>query len=859
MDSGFQQLLTRFVVRDLSRNWIRTFLTVAGIALGVAVMLAINLANGTALDRFRESIDLVAGKANLQVHSQAGTDIDEQVLKQLEPFRSQVKYTAVIDESAVVPSTHPDLVEVLGVDMFADPEFRPFDISSSSSGGSSSSEISIFNRDAAYVGAKFAERHNLKVGDYFEVLMNDRAVKLQVAGVISYNGPGRAFGGNLLVMDIACAQDAFNMFGRISRIDIIAPEQNFDATAQQLRSAFASPLIVERPERRSQQVEKMIASFQYNLAALSLIALLVGMFLIYNTMSITVIRKRTEIGILRALGSSRKMIFAIFTVQALLMGGIGSLLGLGLGYVFSRGAVKAVGSTVQSLYVDQPPADVSIDPTTLLIAFVAGLVISLVAALGPVWEAISVSPAEASRRASYEWRVARASGALSLCGIVLLIFAAFAAQLPALDGFPVFGYVSAALTIFGVAFLMPVILTAVMKLVRPLMPSLFRSEGKLALLGLSSTLGRTSVAVASLMLGIAMMISLAIMIGSFRETVIVWVNQTLKADLYIAPRVRTASNKGTISNEVVDRIRAVPGIADTDAFVETPIEYKGNPTNLGAGDADVLSRRGNLLFLDRMDPNKVLGRMEKEDVAAITESFALRNGIKVGDRIEIPGATGKQLSVEVAGIYYDYASDLGYIIIPRRLYQEHFPNDFSSTVAVYAEPNTDVEALRERILSAIGSDVRLNVRTNRDLRVEILRIFDNTFAITYALHAIAILVAILGVMNALFALTYESRREFAILSYVGASVQQLRKIVLIQAALLGVFGNISGLIVGFVLSLLLINVINKQSFGWTVQLSIPTDFIIQSSLLVLLFALISGLIPARLAVRSLSPEALRYE
>lgn len=850
-----RKLLVAFVLRDLARNSVRTFLTIAGIALGVAVMLSINLANGTALSRFRESIDLVAGRANLQITPKAGTEIDERVLLQLEAMRDALKFTPVIDENAVVQDGNADLAEVLGVDMFADPDFRPFSVSS----GSGPSEISIFNRDAAYIGAKFAERHHLKFGDRFNVLMNDRAVSLQVAGVIAYNGPGRAFGGNLLVMDIGSAQDAFNMPGRISRIDLIVPENSFDQAQQAVAAKLpAESLTVARPERRTAQVEKMIASFQYNLAALSLIALLVGMFLIYNTMSMTVIRKRPEIGIMRAIGMSRGSIFLTFTLQAVMMGTVGSLLGLLLGVGMSHGAVKAVGSTVQALYVDQPPADVALSPMTLLIAFGAGILISLVASLGPVWEAMSVQPAEATRRASYELRVVRGARTLAILGGALLVIAFICAQLPAVNGLPVFGFASSTLTIFGAAFLMPSLLNQVMKILRTPMQAFLKSEGKLALLGLKATLGRTSVAIASLMFGIAMMVSLAIMIGSFRQTVIVWVNQTLKADLYVAPQVRQQSNKGRISAQVVDQIRKVPGIADTDAFVETTIEYNGKLTNLGAGDSDVLARRGNLLFLDYADTQQVMQRLQKEQACVVTESFAIRNNIGVGSVIEVPTPTGN-IKLLVAGVYYDYASDLGYIIISRNLWRQHFPDYYSTTVAVYAAPGVDVDQLRGKILSAIGTQTRLNVRTNRDLRLEILRIFDNTFAITYALHAIAILVAILGVMNTLFALTYESRREFAILSYVGASMQQLRRIVLIQAALLGLLGNAFGLAIGFVLSLLLINVINKQSFGWTVQLSIPFDFLIESSLLILVFALLSGLIPARIAVRTISPEAIRYE
>lgn len=852
---GLYKLAVRFVVRDLLRNWIRTGLTVAGIALGVAVMLAINLANGSALSRFRESIDLVAGKSNLEIHAEAGAEVNQDLLLKLQwLWNEDVKFTPVIEESAVIEGTHPEIAQVLGVDMFADPAFRPFNVD----GASGISDFAIFKANAAYIGIKFADRHSLKVGDSFKALMNDREANLEVAGIISYSGPGKAFGGNLIVMDIGPAQQAFGMAPNISRIDMIVPESQVAEFQRRLQQVLPRSIAVHRPQRRGEQVQKMIASFQYNLGALSLIALLVGMFLIYNTMSMTVLRKRSEIGILRALGASRSLIFSLFTLQALFMGTCGSLLGLVAGYGFSLGAVKAVGATVQNLYIDQPPAEVFVEPGTLLLALLAGMGISLVAALGPVWEAISVSPAEATRRASYELRVVRGAGALAVSGLVLLAIAGLAAQAPALNGFPVFGYLSAALIIFGVAVMMPMILHRSLALLKNLMTEIFGSEGKLAVLGLSGTLGRTSVTVASLMLGIAMMISLAIMIGSFRQTVIVWVNQTLKADFYVSPESRVASNRGRLSQAIVERIKGIHGVEDIDAFVETPIEFRGNPTNLGAGDIDVLARRGRLIFVGNQNRERVFDQLRAGGACVVTESFALRNNVCVGDTIPLV-TPQRTLKLQVAGVYYDYASDLGYIIIPRSLFAQAFSDYFSTTVAVYAANGADSDVIRQAIFVAAGPDSRLNVRSNRELRTEVLRIFDNTFSITYALHAIAILVAILGVMNALFALTYEMRREFAILTYLGALSGQIRKIVLIQAGLLGLCGNISGLIVGYVLSLLLINVINKQSFGWTVQLSIPLDFIIESSGLILLFALLSGILPAYVAVRNISPEAVRYE
>lgn len=886
-------LVRTFVLRDLLFNKVRTILTVLGIALGVAVMLAINLANNTALSRFQESIDLVAGKTNLEVVARSGPELDENVLLNLNFLRSQfVLLTPVIDALAVVPGDKPDVVQVLGVDMFADPAFRPFAISGKGGGGKALFGADIFNANSAYVGEKFAAKYNLQKGSSFKLLVNDAEKVVNVVDVLAYSGSGKAFGGNVLVMDIGPAQALFDMPGRISRVDIMLP---VDASSQtnspspevqkqfvsRIKNALPVDATVQLPSRRSAQVQKMLAAFQYNLAALSLIALLVGMFLIYNTMSMTVIRKRSEIGILRAIGISRSSVFGVFLIQALMLGATGSLLGLGLGLLFAGGAVSAVGRTVKALYVDQPSAEIAVSGTTLLIAFFAGMLLTALAALGPIFEAMSVPPAEASRRASYELRISRGSGKLAIFGCLLLLVAWLAAMAPAVNGFPMFGYMAAALSIFGVAFCMPVILSRLVTVFRPLMYALFGSEGKLAVLSLGGTLGRTSVTVASLMLGIAMMVSLAVMIGSFRETVIVWVKQSLQADLYVEPAARAASSRvGKLSQEVVKRIRELPGVQDVDSFVEFPIEYNGAITNLGAGDLDVLAKHGRLIFVDRENPEAVFDRLlgsgnkasvggnvasgtqspagEPTHACVVSESFALRNNVHKGDTITLSSHRGDFL-VKVESIYFDYASDLGYVILPRPLFRKYFDDTYSTTLGVYLDPGADIERVRSQMVSQLGATTRLNVRTNRELREEVLRVFDNTFSITYALHAISILVAILGVMNALFALTFEMRRDFAILKYIGASTQQIRKIILLQATTLGLFGTTSGMIVGLVLSLLLINVINKQSFGWTIQLAIPFGFLAQSFGLIMLFSFLSGILPAHAATKNITPEAVRVE
>jgi putative ABC transport system permease protein len=603
----------------------------------------------------------------------------------------------------------------------------------------------------------------------------------------------------------------------------------------------------------------MVKSYQYNLTTLSFISLLVGMFLIYNTMSITIIRRRPDIGTLRAIGFSKSHIFSLFLAEALAIGLIGTTLGIGFGVFLSQFAAKAVATTVANLYTGQVLDMFSINPWLLVQAFAFGILMTLVGALAPVLEATSVTPAEASRRASYESHIVQASGTLSILGIFCAVGAAITSVLPPISGLPVFGFIAALLAILAAALWMPLLLKVSLTALLPTLKRLFKTEGRLAGLILRGALGRTAVAITSLMIGIAMMVSLAVMISSFRQTVVTWVQQTLKADLWIEPASKFGSKQtGRMSQQSVAIIRHLPGVAAVDAFFEFPITYQDNPTRLGTGDFPVLAKYGHLLLMNGDTAVDVLKRITRHPAVLVTEAFSTRNHVKKGDTITLDTPDGpKPFMVEA--VYYDYSSDLGYIVMPRQWYRQFYHDERISNIAVYLQPGTDANAMANTIRQKLQGQSLLHIRSNKELRAEVLRIFDKTFAITYALHVIAIAVALLAVMNSLFALVLEAHREFGILKYLGAEDRQIGNIVLVKAGLLGLFGNISGLAVGFVLSLLLIYVINKQSFGWTIRFEVPWTFLVQSFLLVMGTSILSGLVPARLAAQTPAPQVIKTE
>ena len=884
----FSQLFQAFIVRDLAKNRLRTTLTIMGIALGVAILLAINLANVTAVNHFKDSLDRISGKSNVIISASGSGNgsgwLKETILADLQRFRqSGVKFTPVIEQSAVFASTkEPFHVQVLGVDMLADSAFRNYDWKLKKRKKSRPDQFfEIFEKDGAFVGEALASRNHLKEGDTFSLLVYDQVKAFRVAGILAGSGVGGAYGGEFILMDIATAQETFNLFsdettgiGRLSHVDVIVPnvdqsEDKLVNVMSQLEASLPPGVDVSRPEKRSSQVDKMLRAYQYNLTVLSFIALLVGMFLIYNTMSITIIRRRSDIGTLRALGVSVKQIVALFGIEALGLGIVGSLLGILLGLIFEIGAIQAVSKTIANLYVGIGVHGFSISPIELLKAFAFGLVITFFGSLIPILEASRVQPAEATRKSSYESKLQRASQTLSWFGIGLGIVAYIAALQPPINGLPIFGFLSALCIILCAALLTPAFLQWLFPTIEPLVQRFGSYEAKIAIKHLQGSLGRTSIAIASLMIGIAMMVSLAVMIGSFRDTVKTWVAQTLKADLWVEPASKSNGQLTTrISPEVVDTVRFTNGVEAVDAFYEFPIQFKNSqgevvPARIGVGQWHIAKAYGGQLkFLDGRPTDVVLGQvldhLMTDPSVLVTESFATRNNIKQGQMINLETPTGP-MDVRVADIYTDYSSDLGYIVMPRELYSLYYEDDSVSGLAVYLEPNVTASFMQGVLQRKFGKDYKLTIRTNKELRQEVLNIFDNTFAITYALHVIAIIVALLGIMNSLLAMVLASKKEFAILKYLGSSKEQIRKIILTQAATFGLVGYISGVIVGIVLSLLLVFVINKQSFGWTIQWSLPIAFLIQSFALVMITSVLSGLIPAKSAAETLAPEALHAE
>lgn len=854
------RLFRQIILRQLRAEKLRTAITVIGVAAGIAVVLAIRLTNASAVRGFSSALELTSGRAGLEIVG-SGFGIDERVLPGVDWLRDFGIASPVIDADAVVPVPHAtagggsELLRVLGVDILRDFPVRDYDVGDAGGRVPPQSATDILrlltDPSAVIITRAFADRHQLRVGDPLPIIVSDQPRTLRIAGLLEADGPAKLLDGHFMLMDLAAAQWAFDRLGRVDRIDLkLHDGVDIDTAEHAIAARLPAGLAVQRPERRGQQVERMLAAFHLNLNALSSIALLVGLFLVYNAVAVSVLARRQEIGTLRALGMTRHQVQAVFLGEAAVFGLIGVAIGLPLGRVLATATVALTRGTVSSLYVAAAPAPPELGSADVLLALLIGIPLSLLAAWLPAREAASVPPTAALRGADrVQARWARHARTRTL-GVVLLIAALGFSRLPLVGGLPVAGYLSSVALVFGASLLMPLVLQVAAARGRGLWHRLFGVGGWLGHAALGGAIGRVAVSVAALSVSLAMMVAITIMVGSFRQTVVDWVSQSLKADLFIGPASRRSGARApTISPGVEEVVRSHPEVAAVDAFRSVTVPYADSLIFLGAGDFELQARHGGLRFESGEAAADVLLRTRASGNAVIvSEPFANRYGKHAGAQLQLT-TPGGPVTFTVVGVYFDYSSDRGVVMMDNATMTRHFGVQRPTGLTVYVRDGSRAAAVREQLLDRLEASAGVYIYTNRTLREEVLRIFDRTFAVTYALQAIAITVALMGIVGTLMTLVIERRRDLAVLRAVGTARSQVRAMVVAEAMLLGAISQGAGLGLGLLLALILVYVVNLQSFGWTIHLAIPWVSLAQMSVLVLVTTLLAGLYPAHRAMR----------
>ncbi|RME76867.1 MAG: ABC transporter permease, partial [Chloroflexi bacterium] len=661
----------------------------------------------------------------------------------------------------------------------------------------------------------------------------------------------------LMLTDISTAQELLDKTGQLSHIDLILPP---DADVQAILDRLPPNARLQTAALRNATIRQMTAAFNLNLSALSLLALIVGMFLIYNTISFSVVQRRPVLAVLRCLGVTRGEIFSLVLLEALMLGGLGAVIGLGLGVALGRGLVGLVTRTINDLYFTLTVQTVSVSPWTLYKGLVAGLAASLLAAAVPAWEASTVPPHTALKRSEQEGRLARLLPLLSLTGAGLvaggwLVLYGSGRSLG-------LSFTGMFMILFGAAMLTPLLTRGLMRLLLPLTRRGLGIVGLMAPRDIVRALSRTSVTIAALMLAVTVIIGVSIMIDSFRYTVTTWLDAVLAADIYVSPAGQGQGIDGEIAPEFIDRVRQIDGVARIGLLRRASVfSPDTGQVELRATTAQPSDLRRPLLWAEG-SPDQALAAMEG-DAVMVSEVFARRHGLPL-DRpstLTLTADDGPR-PFRVVGIFYDYAEpELGYVFIRLDTYRRYWADDGVSNVALYLSPELAprADALARELEDRFAGRYTLTISSNRGIKQNALEVFDRTFTITTALRLLAVVVAFIGVLSTLMALQLERTRELGTLRATGMSLGQLWAKTLLETGLIGLTAGLLSWPVGLALALILIYVINLRSFGWSLQLHLSPTIFLLAMAISLSASLLAAVYPVLRMARLEIAAALREE
>ncbi len=821
----------------LQHPWL-TALSVLGIALGVSVVVSIDMANAGAMRAFHMSSERVAGRATH--HIVGPDDLDADLYRRLR-VEHGIRPSAPIVEGHV--SYRGRSFQLLGIDPFADRDFRPY-----------TRELSDIDL-AAFLGESPAVLVSSSLGlsarDTLHLEIAGRHEAVEVAGLlVPVDETSRDAIANLIIADIGTAHRLLGMRGRLSRIDLILEDaEGPDSVLGRLPPGVR----VIESGARTKTLEQMTDAFELNLTALSLLSLVVATFLIYNAMTFSIVQRRTLIGRFRAIGVTRREIFAGVMIEAAVLGLAGSVVGLALGTWLAQGLVRLVTQTINDLYFVLEVRSAVFGTSTIIKGLLLGTGATLLAAVVPAREAAGAPVGVVLQRSEEERRIARrlpkffVGGTISaVAGTIVLLVSGRNLTL---------SYAGLVLVIAAFALLTPTATRLLASAGRRVLGALFGLIGRMSAQGIIHNLSRTSVAIAALAIAVAAAIGVGTMVESFRRTVSIWLEYTLQADLYIqAPGAGARLTGARLDEELRDRIENLPGVRATSTVRRLDLVVDGRHATLSAiepgpgAESSIQFARGDaaLSWRSFVDSGAVL----------VSEPFAFRHGVTRGDSLTLP-TDGGPARFQVAGVFYDYSSDAGIVSMTRPTFERYYDAPGYSGISVYAAEGIDLSELEQRIRNV--ADGRIAVRSNRGLREASLEVFDRTFAITVVLRVLVLIVAFGGIVCALMALQIERSREFAVLRAEGLTPGQLRRLLTLQTGTMGAIAGALSIPLGLVLAVILVYVINKRSFGWSLSFTVPPETLLESFVVAIVAAIIAGLYPSWRLSRSAPGESLRAE
>ena len=839
----------------LRKHAVRSGLTVVGIVLGVAVFVAMHTANQAVFFAFERTVDRIAGAAQLQVTSgEAG--FPEEILERVQAVPQVQVAVPVIEAPAATNLPGQGNLLILGVDMTGDRSLREYDLESGDEAIVDDPLVFLAQPDSIILTKEFAGRNGLSVGSplTLSTMVGDKA--FTVRGIMRSGGLTSAFGGNLAVMDIYAAQQVFGRGRRFDRIDLKLREGlPIDEGRSAVAGALGVGFDVEPPASRGQQLESTLAVYAISMNVSSVFALFIGMFIIYNSFSIAVTQRRSEIGVLRALGAPRNQIRNLFLVESAAGGLAGSVLGIGLGIVMARGMVGSISNMLEGIYgVAERAEEVSADPRLLGTAIAVGVLTSMMAAWLPARSAARVDPVQALQKGKYQVLTAGENRARRVAAAVSLVVALALLWIGASVSF----YAGYVLVIVSALLMVPTVSLWFARALRPLLKRLRPVEGALAADSLIQSPRRTSGAVAALMLSLGQVIGLGGIGRESYNSIVDWLDTALDPDLFVAGSQNLSDRTLRFPKTLADDIAAIPGVEDVQSVRSLRLNVGGARVLLIAIDAASFERRGHRPVVAE-DPAGMYPMAKAGRGFIVSDNFARLQRKHVGDSVDVP-TPGGQLSLPIVGIITDWSDQQGAVFVDRAVYDRYWKDETLNVVRVYVEAGEDPHTVRQRMLEQLSREQpRMLVLTNAEVRRWVLQLTDQWLQLTYSQVFIAVIVAILGIVNTLTVSIIDRKRELGVLRAVGGFRRQIRHTVWMEAVAIGLVGLALGLLFGAANLYFLLQITGRDLSGMYLPYRFPVSLALMLFPTILLAALFSAIWPAESAVRTSLVEALEYE
>lgn len=788
--------IINIIFSDFKREKTLTILSIVGVSLGISLYISVNIATNRGIQTFTSDVYSLSEGYNYEIIPVSGRFIPNEVYETL--LKKTFNISPVITINSVLDVPQQEHLKLYGIDMFTIKANKLFN--------QLEGNLKEFftHPHSLFINNNFAKAHNININDSITLIISDKKYTFVVAGFFS----SEFLPENSIFLDIAHFQEIFNIYG-LSRIDILLKDPN------EISNLLPSNVMILEKNEILHKKEGIVKSFTYNLKFISFIAILVGFFILYNAVFTSTVKSIPAIGILRCIGFKRRHILLLFLIKGTIIGLTGSIIGIFFAQFLSVFSISMAEKTISTIYAPISIYNVSLDVLDILQAIFVAIATSIIASLIPAYEASKVNPISATSANMAETKFAvlyNASFISGLCLIFIGIFISFYEYVLHPFDYPFFSYIGVFLIIFGFTFVTPLYLKRFLTSIDKLIKRSFPLIGTIALNDIKGSLHRFSIALISVMISSALIISFFVLIYSFKQNLTAWIDKNLTFDVFIKPS-SCSSNfcfEG-LSPQVINVLKDFTEIDSINRFRTLQGFYNGKPTLFGFANESVVKKHTHNII----DP--YIGK--RQEVAA-SEYFATKYKINVGDFIVVHTPEGP-FKFKVREIFKSYSSTLGFLIFDRYWLKKLWHIDDATQLNIYLKENIPANEFIEKLKSKLPPALSVDIYDNKRLKARILEIFDRTFAITYAIQIIAFIISLIGMINTIFTIIIEKSKNISILRYIGCSHKKIKSIFLCSASIVGFSGIFLGLILGSIISFIMIKTINTISFGWAINISIP--------------------------------------